>query len=134
MKYKFIKDGKEEEIPLEKWHWETTYNDGTKIKQFDDATGVFHQIGEVKEGVKMFSLLEGIPGMVARRLDIFIPEGGKPIHKYRIIVLNAGTPDEQRVKVFIIGYKKGKQHLYNFVLPNGDIVQTDTDKINLGVV
>ena len=113
-----------EEVMLEKWAWGVVYKDGTEFHQFDNDFN-FHRIGEIDQSqVKMFTLYQP---KGEGRIDIFIPEDKEVslIHKYRNIVFNAGTSEETRKRVYIFGYKvKGGQPHYNFVMPNGTIVQS----------
>ncbi len=124
-KWLFERDGKEEEIALEKWIWGVVYDDGTELHQFDDA-GRFHQIGEVDQSrVTMFVLYQP-KGVGDGRIDILIPQGKEIslVHKYKHYIFDAGTQSEHRAKVYCIGYKlKGGHTHMNYIMPNGAIVQ-----------
>jgi hypothetical protein len=118
------KEGIVEEIPLEKWAWAVVYKDNTELHQFElkDGEGIFHQIGEVvQENVALFVLLNVESG---QRIDIIVPEGAKLIHKYKNYFLNVGTPEERRERVYVLGYKLGDHFHFNYVMPNGTIIQS----------
>ena len=120
----FNRDGKKEEVELEKWIWAVVYNDNTELHQFDfnGDEGVFHQIGEVKQDeVKLFVLLEVETG---RRIDIIPPKGARLIHKYKHYILDNGKRHE---KIYAFGYKIGDHYHFNFVMPSGTIIQSTED-------
>ena len=123
--------GKTEEVELENWIWGAVYKDGTELHQFDD-NGNFHRIAELDQKQVVMWVLYQPKGKGDGRIDFVVPkeEDGELkevalIHKYRNIVFNAGTPEEKRERVIIFGFKlKGQKSFYNFVLPNGNIVQS----------
>ena len=129
-KFTLTKDGKTEEVALEKWGWGVVYKDGRELHQFG-SKGDFHQIAEIEQdNVRLFVLYQ--TGDMSKRIDIALPEGAKIIHKYRNFVLNLGTEGERHVRVYIFGYKKSASVAhYNFILPDGRIIQSDTDAIQL---
>ena len=118
--------GEKEEVALEKWIWGVVYKDGTELHQFADG-GVFNRIGTIDQSkVAMFTLYNP-EGHGDGRIDILIPADKEValIHKYRNVVFNAGSPEETRRRIYIFGYKvKGGLPHYNFVMPNGTIVQS----------
>lgn len=128
MQWIFKKDGVEIQVPIEKWVWSVLYKDGTSLEQFDKE-GIFHQIGEVKqENVAVFTMRK-IDG---KMIHIAIPEGAKIIHKYRNYIMNFGSPEEKRERIFIFGYKKDNSHShFNFILPNDDIIESDNENVPL---
>ncbi len=117
---------KKEEIQLEDWIWGVVYKDGSELHQFQND-GKFNQIVSIDQAkVKMWTLYQP-KGKGSGRIDIFIPEDKEValIHKYRHYVFNANTQYEKKYKIYIFGYKiKGQQPHYNFILPNGTIIQT----------
>ena len=121
-----------EEVILENWIWGAVYEDGTEFHQFDD-NGNFHRIGEIEQSKVVMWVLYQPKG--DGRIDFVVPreEDGKLkevalIHKYRNIVLEAGTPRETRHRIYIFGYKlKGQKSFYNYVMPSGTIVQSTED-------
>lgn len=123
-KWHFNRDGKTEEVELERWIWAVLYKDGTELHQFDDS-GVFHQIGEVDQSQAKLWVLYQPNG--DGRIDFVIPENTEValIHKYRHFIFNAATPREYRRKAYVFGYKvKGGLAHLNFVLPDDRIVQS----------
>lgn len=129
MKFSITIEGKTEEVAQEVWGWGVVYKDGRELHQFGD-NGDFHQIKEIEqENVKLFVLYK--TDDMSKRIDIVLPEGAKIIHKYRNFVFDYGTQEKRNVKVYVFGYKIGDHHHYNFVLPDGRIIQSDTDQICL---
>lgn len=138
--YKNPDTGKDENVVLENWIWGALYEDGTEFHQFTND-GIFHRIGEIDQSkVKMWTLYQP-EGKGDGRIDFIMPREDVPedapkgtvgalkecalIHKYRNIVFNAGTPQEVRHRIIIFGFKiKGQKSFYNFILPNGNIVQS----------
>lgn len=121
-----------EQVPLERWAWGAIYEDGSEIRQFGND-GIFHQIGEVEQDrVSIFVLYNTErPQEQNGRIDILVPRGARLIHKYRNIVLNFGTEGVRQVRVYIFGWKKGNEYHINFVLPDGRIVQSDRDDVDM---
>ncbi len=124
MKYIFKKTG--EEVTPERWQWGVVYKDGSELKQFD-GNGNFHQVGEIEQDkIKLAVLYK--PSEPSKRIDIVWQEGMRLIHKYRNI-----KPFYLKdfVKVYIWGYKQGKNYHFNFVLPDDRIVMSNQDNISL---
>lgn len=106
--YKFISGGVEEAVPVEKWGWIAIYKDGSYLKQFDDATGMFHQFKEIAtQNLDVFAIqnLEE-PDNHAKRYEIHMTEGMDPIFFYRVTTFNMLQPDEYKVRVPYFGYKE----------------------------
>jgi hypothetical protein len=124
MLYKFTtKEGKEIEVPREPWQWEIGYKDKSELKQFDDE-GFFHQVGEIKQDeIAVARFTNGI-----MCIDIPWIEGMRLIHKYRNFMLNVGTDEETKIRVYIFGYKYKDQYHFNFITPNGVIIQGPVDR------
>lgn len=124
--WKFIREGKEEKVELERWAWGVIYEDGSELHQFGQD-GVFHQVGEIDQAkVRLFVMYK--PADENRRIDVVMPKGAKLIHKYRNVkpfyLANF-------VRVYMFGWKKGSEYYYNFILPDDRIVQADHDNIDL---
>lgn len=127
MKYTHNKTN--EEVQVERWVWGAVYNDNTELQQFDVATGLFHSVTEVDQSkLKMFTMYATFDNdNMDRRVDIMLPEGAQVFHFYRNTVLEAGTENEVRFKIYVFGYKyKGATH-YNFILPNDKLIQSVED-------
>lgn len=126
----FMREGKAEKVALERWIWGVVYDDNTELHQFGND-GYFHQIGEVdQKRVKLFAMYQP-NGTGDGRIDILIPEGKEVslIHKYKIYVFAAGTPEERRDKVYAFGYKvKGGHTHINYIMPNGTVMQSFGDE------
>ena len=133
-KYHFNRDGKLEEVPVERWAWGVVNKDGSEMHQFD-AQGIFHQVGEiVQENVRLWVLYK--VGPENKRIDINLPAGARLIHKYKRYVFNAAELNdgdkskEKRVTVYVFGYKVGDRFHFNYILPDDRIVQS-TEEIGL---
>jgi len=121
--------GKKEEVALEAWMWGVIYKDDSELLQFG-PDGVFHRLGEIKQDeVKIFVLICNADP--SRRIDIVMPRGARLIHKYRNYILNQGTADERHVRCYMFGYRCGDQYHYNYVLPDGRILQSNSDNVAL---
>jgi hypothetical protein len=103
--FKIIKDGKEEIVSLERWVWVAIYKDGTYLKQFDEGTGLFHQFKEIDQNKLDVFVMQSVQEQT-KRYEIHFKEGMSLIHYYRHTVLEFGTPQEQRIKVYCFGYKE----------------------------
>ena len=131
MQYLFNENGKDIEIPLERWAWGVVNKDGTELKQFDE-TGRFHQVGEIdQDNIEMAVLYK--PEEPEKRIDLPWKPGMRLIHKYRNVVFNfLGAEAEQRkAKVYIFGYKKGNDYAYLFILPDDRIIFTPDETIDV---
>ena len=125
--YKFFRfeTGQFEDVPLERWRWQAIYNDGCVLNQFDDKDDLFHQFAEIDQSrlksFRMFSDQNPVGFSLA-----FSPTTMKLIHFYRHVVLNYGTADEQRYKIYCFGYEKkdgSKADPYLlFILPDDSVV------------
>lgn len=116
-----------EDVALEKWQWEAHYVDGTLLKQFDD-NGIFHQFREIDQlQLLSFKMVNHESGNVSTL--VFNPKTMKLVHFYRNIVLNVGTSDEKRIKIYCFGFEKkffGRtQKSLMAIMPTGEIVATD---------
>lgn len=123
MQWFFTEEGKEIEVPIEKWIWGVVYSDGTELKQFD-ANGRFHQFKEIELDRVILFVMVNVE--TEQRYDLVITPEVEPFHMYRNVVLNAATPGEQRVRIYCFGYKhKGaEKYLYNFIMPDGHLVSS----------
>lgn len=132
-KWKFNRDGVEEEVELERWVWGVIYNDSTELHQFDN-NGVFHQIGEIDQSrVLMFRMYKPAGHGDSPRdiIDLIIPKGAKLIHKYRNVHAHYFKNFSDTVKVYMFGYKLDNHYHYNFILPDDRIVQSTVENVDL---
>jgi len=108
MDYKFIREGVEEKCERERWGWLALYKDGSALKQFDEATGLFHQFAEIDlEKLEVFAMQNlDEPNNPAKRIEVHMGEGMSPIHFYRNQILNVGTDEEEHVRYYCFGYKQ----------------------------
>ncbi len=135
--YRFYrKESKQwEDVALEKWQWEALYFDGSLLKQFDD-NGIFHQFREIDQSnLGLFKMVNS----ETRKTNtlIFQPQSMKLIHFYRNIVLNVGTSEEKKIRIYCFGFEKkffGRtQKSLMAIMPNDDLVVTDNIE-NMGVI
>ncbi len=131
------KEGVEEKVSLERWCWSVLYNDETEFNQFD-SKGVFHKIREVDQSKILKWALYQKPMLGAKgAIEIIIPQDKEVslIHKYKNYVFSAGTPNENKVRVYVFGYKiKGQQAHLNYILPDNTIVQGYGDELPVKIV
>jgi hypothetical protein len=119
-------------VTAEKWQWVAIYNDGTSLKQFDDA-GFFHQFKEIDQS-KLF-VFRMVSGSFMYSL-IFDPVIMKLIHFYQNTTLNMGTDIESKIKVYCFGYEMnigGKTYKHiSAIMPDNNLVMTgDMNKIQI---
>ncbi len=130
MKFTFNREGKKEDVAVEKWIWGVVYKDGTELLQFETKgdEGVFHQIGEVDQSeVKRFILAKAQGG---QSICILVPEGAKLIHKYKNDVFLL-SKEKISCRTYVFGYKLKDQYFLNYVLPNDTIVQSNDPNLRL---
>ncbi len=119
----------QEKVNDETWHWGVVYNDNTELHQFD-ANGEFHQFGEIVfSKVKMFVMYKG--DNIETRIDMPVSKGMQIFHFYRNVVIEMNTPNERRIKVYVFGWKRNGVSSYNFILPDGRMIVSNGDNVNL---
>lgn len=124
---KYILKSTGEEVTEERWGWGVVYEDNTTLRQFDEATGEFHQLGEIdQDRVKLFVMYK--ISEPEKRIDLVFPKNARLIHRYRNI---KPFYKDHFVRVYLFGYKKGDQYCYNFILPDDRMVISDKDDVNL---
>jgi hypothetical protein len=128
--YKFYREssGAWETVESERWQWEVDYDDGSTLKQYDDA-GIFHQFKEIQqERINAFRMVsEGVPPITIAWKPEF-----KLIHFYRNSIFHFGEPDEVRVKLYCFGYQEGSSKTIFVIMPDNSVcVVDDMDKIQL---
>lgn len=119
--YTFVRDGVPETVDEEAWGWGVVYKDGTELRQFE-ADGSFHQFKEINQGeVSMFVMYKiADPD---QRYDMLITEKDIQIfHFYRNFMFNVMTPGENKVRVYVFGWKSGDACCYFYILPNGRLM------------
>jgi hypothetical protein len=120
-----------EAIP-ERWVWAVLYKDDTELHQFEDDTGTFHQIKEIKhDQIK----LAGLYNFNDPKRKIMIPwkEGMKFIHKYINVHSHVQHADDinATARVYVFGYKIGNEHHYTYILPNDWMIYSNEENIDL---
>lgn len=128
-KYKyFLKDqNKWIDAPPEVWQWEAIYEDGSVLKQFGDD-GVFHQFAEIDQSqLAMFKMVS--PQYSHTYTLLFSDPNMKLIHFYRNTILNAGTADEEHIRLYCFGYEKKvgskSRKLVMAITPANDLLITE---------
>lgn len=100
------------------------------LKQFDEETGEFHQIGEIEQDrLEMFTMYKPSDPDLLKRIDMpFNSDEMKLVHKYKMV-----KPFylDQYVRVYMFGYNKGKQTHRVFILPDDRMIVSDTEVANL---
>jgi hypothetical protein len=116
----------------EVWQWEVTFEDGSSLKQFGDD-GIFHQFAEIDQSkLAIFKMVS--PQYSQSYTLLFSDPGMKLIHFYRNTILNAGTSDEEHIRLYCFGYEKrvgSKAHkLVMAITPTNNLIVTeDSDLI-----
>jgi len=132
MEYTFTRDGVPEKVAVEKYGWGVIYKDGSEFKQFGED-GIFHQFKEINQSeVKMFVVYE--IANPDKRWDILAcGEAYQIFFYYKRMILAAGTDMETRPTVYVFGYKEkaSGRSAYHFILPNGNLVLSDTEKVSM---
>lgn len=126
----FVRDGIPEDVAPERWRWMVTNGDGSTCKQFDD-NGNFHQIKEINQNEPfVFEMYNEASG---QSFKLFV---NAPLAKlkyfYRNIVLEMGTPQERRIKLYIFAYKLYDVYHYHAIMPDDTlIITTDLNLITV---
>lgn len=133
MEYKFVSDGRDEVVEMEEWGWVAIYDDGSYLKQFDDATGIFHQFKEIAmQNLRTF-VVQNLknPEDMSKRVEIHIEEGMTPIFFYRVTELDKFGPNASTSRVPHFGYKENINGVsvktIMYVHPSGAIAVMNTD-------
>lgn len=124
--YKFLRreTNEWEEVEPEIWQWEAYFEDGSSLKQFDDA-GIFHQFAEIDQSkLVVFKMVS--PQFPNSYTLLFDQPGMKLIHFYRNTILNAGTESESRSRLYCFGYERGtgknKQKIIMAITPSNELI------------
>ncbi len=128
--FKFLREetGELETVQREKWRWVAIYNDGSEVRQFDEATGRFHQFKEIDQSkLKTFRMISD-KNPIGFYL-LFQPEHMKLIHFYRNVVFNYESKDRTKIKLYVFGYEEninGRTHKrLTCIMPDDGVVLTD---------
>lgn len=119
---KYLHRPTNENVNLEKWRWEAYYRDDSVLFQFDDNDKTFHQFNEIdQQHLSVFKMVSD----TEKPVTVLFPAGGKLVHKYVNTILNAGTPDEQRSRMYAFGYQFQGQNHFVVITPTNEVVITD---------
>jgi len=125
----YVGEGKDEEVPVERWVWGALYEDGSELHQFDEA-GYFHRFAEIEmEKLKYLSIYQS--DNMGKRIDIPKPEKGQIFFFYRNIKPHYDQSHFHRV--FVFGTKVDGVASYMFMLPDDRMVFSNTDSIDLSL-
>jgi hypothetical protein len=103
--YKLEKDtGELVEVAPERWCWEAHYINGEILRQFDPATGKFHQFKEIDQ--KRLYLFKMVSESGQEYSLIFDSSTMKLVHFYRRVVLEALTSRQQKMTYYCFGYEQ----------------------------
>jgi len=99
--FKRPETGKTEIAKRERWRWVAHYKNGTKLHQFDDEAGIFHQFREIDQSkIESFQM---VSDQNPEGINLLIPPNGADlIHFYRNVRL-AGRKDW--IKLYFFGWK-----------------------------
>lgn len=120
--------GKTEDVQCEKWRWIAIYNDDTELKQFDEATGIFHQFKEIDQSkLKTFRMVSD-KNPVGFYL-LFQADKMKLIHFYRNVVFDYMSKNPTRIRLYVFGYEEninGRTYKrLTCIMPDDGVVLTD---------
>jgi len=117
--------------PAEVWQWEAYYEDGGVLKQFGDD-GIFHQFSEIdQKRLAVFKMVSPKSPQVYTLL--FSDPDAKLIHFYRNTVLDAGSAEERRIRMYCFGYEKRigeKVHkVIMMITPSSGLIVTENPNL-----
>lgn len=93
--------GKKEIVQPERWRWVANYKDGTKLYQFDEETGIFHQFREIDQ--RKLASFQMVSDKNSEGINLLIPQNKADlIHFYRNVRL-AGQ--KEWIKLYFFGWK-----------------------------
>jgi hypothetical protein len=100
------------------------------LHQFGDD-GIFHRVGEIDQDRIFIASLYKF-GKMKERIDIPFRPGYKLIHKYVNVHVSARMKNlNETVRAYVFGYKfEGKEYL-NYILPDGRIVMSPDQSVDL---
>lgn len=115
-----------EDVPLRRWVWAATYQDGTELHQYGDD-GNFHQIGEIdQKKMRFFTLYRS--DNPQKRIDMPINPGMKVFLTYKRV---KAYYLEDEVTVYCLGFKAGAHHTFFFILPDDRIIISNKENVDL---
>ncbi len=128
--FKFLREetGELENVQREKWRWIAIYDDGSELRQFDEATSRFHQFKEIDQAkLKTFRMISD-KNPIGFYL-LFRPKEMKLIHFYRNVVFNYESKDRTKIKLYVFGYEEnivGRTYKrLTCIMPDDGVVLTD---------
>lgn len=136
--FQTLRDGTKVRVEMEEWRWRAVYLDGTVLRQFEPAgdghgPGVFHRVGEIDQDNLAIMALDSYT-FEGRSIEIPWRPGMKLIHLYRNVHAD-WMPEGHTVRVYVFGYRCTRdfvdQYHFNFIMPDGSIVQSPVDDIDL---
>lgn len=126
-------EGVEETVEREKWGWIAIYKNGSFLRQFDEATGIFHKFNEINIPELDCFIMQNLddPTDVSKRYEIHFIDGMKPIHYYKRGRLEVGGENEVGYTLYCFGYeqKLNCKTVKNImtIYPNGTVAIRTTD-------
>jgi len=128
----FFRNGVPEDVKLERWAWGVVYKNGSELHQFD-AQGIFHQVKEIAwEDVALFCIFKP-EGADTERIDIVVQPEMQMFYYYTNT--NAWYNGLNNFShIYTYGWKdkgEGGRVVYNFILPDDRIVQSNCENIDL---
>lgn len=123
--------GQDEKVTPERFCWEAHMQDGTVLKQFNDADNSFHQFREID--TQNLSVFRMVNYETDKFFDIQWHPSRKLIHFYNNNILENDTV---RVRLYCFGYETyfdGASHtVLMVILPDDNLVVTeDVGRINI---
>ena len=98
-----MRDGVAETVELQRWVWLALYKDGTYLMQFDNETGLFHQLQEIEQD-KLDVFVMQHHADATKRYEIHWQPHYKLIHFYRKF-RNEEMPENEWQQTYCFGYE-----------------------------
>jgi hypothetical protein len=143
MAISYIYPANGEPVTREPWVWVAFFDDGTKLEQFELSSNgpIFHRSSEISEHSGRLTELH-FEHPTYSRINIVVPENADPVHFYRHRNVHEVFPDpdrpegsddmlsrEWKTKIWVLGFRIGKQFWLAYADEYGTIVYSADDQL-----
>ncbi len=123
MKYFCDDGGRDVEVELERWGWKVWYEDGSTLSQFGED-GRFRRFDEIeRKRVATFAMIKTDGSGLA--FEIAVTPEMRIFHRYVVQILDAGTPQERRVRIYLFGWNVDGAAANFYIVPNDTVVTSN---------